>query len=524
MPITMRIPVREGAQAEARDSEHAGAVFPAASARFTACVLAGAAAYLYANLFVSGDVPVLLGGDQVYFWLYAQRMLNGERQYLDFFQFTPPGTDLFYLTLFKIFGSHIWVTNLAVLALGVALCWVCLRISAALMRRSLAVLATGVFLVVVYGKLLNGTHHWFSVFLALLAVSIAMRGRGLARMAIAGALLGLASFFTQTCGAMALVAFCVWIVWEEWPEPSRWTELARKLAALVLGFCGTLGAVYVHWIATVGVKRLWYFQVTYVAQYMVRWYGGALPEALTWRRLPAVVPTLLIDALLPVIYPVALVLLWRRWRAGGRPGAASRVESAARLVALVGLAWLGEVGVSPTWLRVYTVAMPGVILLFWMIGRSERWRVRLAALACLAVAGMAVHQMRARRTGSLLTMSLPAGRAATTADPAEEFGWLMSHTQPGQYAFEVRGIEIYFPLQLRNPAFADDIEEPDYVERAMRELNEKQVRYVLWPASLNRTGLDPLWTAHLPELRSHLQDGYAQVHAFSDGDEIWERK
>ena len=83
-------------------------------------VLLGAATYLYLNLFALPNTPFLLSGDQVYFWMDAQRMLHGERIYLDFFQFTPPGTDLLYAALFKLFGPRVWVTNAAVLALGVA--------------------------------------------------------------------------------------------------------------------------------------------------------------------------------------------------------------------------------------------------------------------------------------------------------------------------------------------------------------------------------------------------------------------
>jgi hypothetical protein len=57
-------------------------------------LLLGSAAYLYVNLFVLPNTPYLLGGDQTYFWVDAQRMLSGERPYRDFFQFTPPGTDV----------------------------------------------------------------------------------------------------------------------------------------------------------------------------------------------------------------------------------------------------------------------------------------------------------------------------------------------------------------------------------------------------------------------------------------------
>ena len=66
---------------------------------------AGAALYLYLNLFRLLDIPLVLGGDQVYFWMNAHRMLFGERIYQDFFQATPPGTDLVYFAAFKVFGA-----------------------------------------------------------------------------------------------------------------------------------------------------------------------------------------------------------------------------------------------------------------------------------------------------------------------------------------------------------------------------------------------------------------------------------
>jgi hypothetical protein len=67
--------------------------------------------YLYANLFVSAKTPFLLGGDQVYFWMGALRILDGQAAYRDFFQITPPGTDLVYAAFFKVLGTDVWVPN-----------------------------------------------------------------------------------------------------------------------------------------------------------------------------------------------------------------------------------------------------------------------------------------------------------------------------------------------------------------------------------------------------------------------------
>src|ERR1700729_2777013 len=118
-------------------------------------LLFGAAVYLYVNLFFSPRVPFLLGGDQVFFWTFAQRMLGGARVYQDFFQFTPPGTNFVYLIFFKLFGPNMWVTNGIVLVLGIALTWLCFSIASEIMQLRSALLASVVFLVFLYGKMLN---------------------------------------------------------------------------------------------------------------------------------------------------------------------------------------------------------------------------------------------------------------------------------------------------------------------------------------------------------------------------------
>jgi hypothetical protein len=76
---------------------------------------------------------MLLTDDQVFFWTDAQRMLFGERPYVDFFQFTAPGTDLVYFLALKLAGGGVVATNLVDVALGLALSSVCFRVAAAMM-------------------------------------------------------------------------------------------------------------------------------------------------------------------------------------------------------------------------------------------------------------------------------------------------------------------------------------------------------------------------------------------------------
>src|SRR5579863_4169795 len=232
-------------------------------------MLLGTTIYLYLNLFVLPNIPILLSGDQVFFWVNGQRMLYGGRAYLDFFQFTPPGADLFYFALFKLFGPRIWVLNAAVIVLGVALCWVCFAIAKEVMERRLALLATLLFLTLIYTRLLNATHHWFSVLIIMGAAAVLMRRTNNRRLGVAGAMLGAASFFTQTHGAAALLAVTVFLVWERHRGGRSWQDFWRSERVLLFSFVLTLLAFNAYFIATVGLKQLWYFQVTYVRKVMV---------------------------------------------------------------------------------------------------------------------------------------------------------------------------------------------------------------------------------------------------------------
>jgi hypothetical protein len=323
--------------------------------RSTVIVVLGSALYLYFNLFTSAGIPFLLDGDQVYFWTYGLRMLHGERIYQDFFTMHPPGASLFYSTLFALFGERIWVTNVTVLVLGVASCWVCFRIASRIMETQYALLAAAMFLVLVYGKMLNATHHWFSVLAVMGAVAVILPGRKLWRIALAGALLGAASFFTQTRGPFALLGLAAFILWDWRIEKGRWSELLARQILLLLSFVATLAALSSYFIATTGFETLWYFQITYVRQHMVKTTSLGLPETLSWPRLPFVAQYLWIYVSLPTVYAVALYQSWR--------GPTTRNCRMVTILAFVGVCLLAEVMFSVNWLRVFVVSMPGIILL-----------------------------------------------------------------------------------------------------------------------------------------------------------------
>ncbi|MBB6146684.1 4-amino-4-deoxy-L-arabinose transferase-like glycosyltransferase [Silvibacterium bohemicum] len=245
------------------------------------------AIYLYLNLFSSLRFPFLLSGDQIYFWMGAQRIVGGQAIYRDFFQCTPPGTDLVYAACFKVFGETIWVTNAVALVLGVLSACLCFSLARQLMKNAPAMLATALFLVLIYGKFLNATHHWFAVLLIFLAVRVSMERLSIGRMAWSGALLGLASFFNHVHAAAALFAFVIYLLLSGVRKHEERVHMAKSAAALILTFGAVALCLYAHYLGTVGFERLWFCLVQAVSRYAAEtpWSFG-LPGRLGWRLSP----------------------------------------------------------------------------------------------------------------------------------------------------------------------------------------------------------------------------------------------
>jgi hypothetical protein len=487
-------------------------------------LLLGAATYLYLNLFALPRTPFLLGGDQVFFWMDAQRMLGGEKIYRDFFQFTPPGTDLVYLASFKLFGPYLWVTNAAVFVLGVALCFICFAVARDMMDRSSALLASALFLVLIYGKLLNGTHHLFSLLAIMCAVKICMKESTAARSLVAGALLGLASFFTQTHGAVVLFALVTFLAWEQLHAKKFQMNLLRNPVLLLLGYCAALLLLSARFIAVEGVRQLWHFQVAYA------WQNGGnrssflgLPGPVTWHTLLNLSQYLFVYLLLPVVYLVTLLQCWREranpvfpWR---------RVE----LLSVVGLMLLLEVASSVNWLRVYAVSMPGIILFLWIVSRSGRlWR-SVFVMLWIGTICLALLQTVSRFRVLTVIAQLPGGTVAVEPIAYEKLHWIMQHTTPGQFFFQAGWPGVYLPLGLHNPVYEDSIRPgdsspPESISSTIRLLEERQVKYILWPVRLDSENkLAGMPQDNVLPLRTYVHSRYTQVKVFPDGDSILQR-
>ena len=495
-----------------------------AAGYYHAAVLLGSSTYLYTNLFAGLRTPFLLGGDQVLFWANAQRLLHGELIYLDFLEFTPPGTDLLYLGAFSLLGSRIWIPNLVVLLLGVILCWLCFYIACSIMKPAQAALAAALFMVLDYGKMINGTHHWFSVLAVMGALAVLLKARTPARILIAGTLLGAASFFTQTRGAIAALGVAGFLIWDRFQTQTKESDAThlKRLALLFLPLAAAWLALSSYFIAKVGFSQLWYFQVTYVLRYVAGSSDpiSGSPEILAQLQTRMGSEYLLVYCALPIIYATSL---WT-CRKGSRNASPADVKGVV-LLTLVGSMMFLEVAQSPNSIRLYCVATPGIILFVRLlaVGLTSPARRNAAIMIWTGLILLAAHQTWSRHLQQAMVVDLPAGRVATTPMTGGKLAWLTRHTTPGQFLFEARWVDVYLPLALRNPVFTDMLEgghksRDEFVDLSIRQLEAQRVQYIIWSPRLE----SPAYP--FAKFHEFLADRYQRVLTFPDQDEVWEHK
>ena len=475
--------------------------------------------YLYLRLFTRFAVPYLISGDQRYFWQYALRLSYGEHAYRQFFQFTPPGLDLYFLFLFRLFGSHIWVTNLAGILLGLILGLVCFAISLQFMSANESLVTSLLFCVFVYGGHLDVNHHWFSVAASLSAVAVLFKGRADNRVLVAGVFLGVASLFTQSSGVVVAIGISLSFAWERFYGISART-IMRKQALLVVTFLSAWVAMSLYFGWAGGWRNLWYCQFIYPWRYVDAGRGFLLPGFHDVRGF-LLVQHLVIYLILPLVCTLVLLGCYRRRKTSDGNDIA-RVLLASAGLALF-LAVIGRVN----WARLYPIALPGVILAMSFVTSMKPAARRIAlSVIYVAIVCVASSQIWHVHRHGYKVLTLPAGRAAVPNPEVEELCWMQNHTKPDDYLFEATWPSIYLPLGLRSPVFVEtllpDRTPSQFVKLTMDQLSSSQTKYILLSRWLGQHP-DELDNNELKPFKKFLNANYARVRVFQNGDEVWQR-
>lgn len=490
---------------------------------------AGALVFLYLRTFLLPATPFVAIGDQVLFFTRAARIVGSQVLYRDFFELVTPGTDLLYALGFRIFGVHAWLMQAWAIALGLTLCCVITLIAARIVRGPLILLPALLFLVFDFNSAMDITHHWYSTLAAMAAAGVLMGGPSLYRIAAAGSLCALATLFTQTQGALALLALLIYLLWLKRSQaqgPSILSALTALLLPFLLIVCCVLG-YYVH---KAGLQTIFFDLVLFPAKFLS---SGEVNSPRTYlRQLPPVhalsdvllfVPFVFIYALVPYIYLLGFYQLWRK-----RGLMNSSVRQHLVLLHLLGLALFLAVASGPRFFRLCTVAPPAILICTWIISQQARaFRFFRYFLWVLAVA-FAVLLPFHRQTQWHAALDLAIGRTAFV-DPLEfhEFAWLAQRTHPSEPFFNQPALSLY--LSLENPAASefvnyDEFTRPDQVTAVIRSLQQRSPRFVvMFPQTADFSAVHD----HSEPFRKYIHDNYHLEQTFylnrnSRYEELWE--
>ncbi len=489
----------------------------------------GTSAFVFFCLFLFPNLPIWTGTDQVFFLEDAKRMLHGETLYRDFFQMTFPATQLYFLSLFKLFGPRTWIPNFTLALLGLAITLLTFRLSTKVLPQGFVALPSLLWLTLIFHEKFDATHHWFSILAVLSALLVLMDGRSPRRIFAAGSLCGLATCFSQSHGAPALLAFGLFVYLEKNAAPDSSHFFIKKFALLLAGFSWPLILIVGPFLLQAGWGRFTYCTFIFLFKYYHAFQVGndwrsyminlvPLAHSLRVWKLGAF---LLVHAIVPLIYILFLVRYAR-----GEFCQDTAQRSRLLLCSLLGLFLFFGIASTPTWSRLYYVSIPAIILFVWWFSAAgkagSRALTALYAVTLLLMIGLPIAtQIRPRNV-----LDLSSGRTAIL-DPQrfERYQWVAAHTHPGDYFFGGFYPDFYFLLGLNNPATVpfvtpDDYTRPEDVADVIAGLEAHRVQFVVWADS---SDLPPIpATSHLAPLRAYLHQHYRLAHRFSDY-EAWAR-
>ena len=489
-------------------------------------VLIGSAIFLYLQVFILPATPRIATGDQSIYLHSAARMYDGEMIYRDYDQLTLPGTDVLYLALFKIFGVRAWIPQLMLVAAGFVSTWLAIVIAAKVVGGPTVFLPGLLFLTLPYASYLDATHHLYNVLAAMGALAVLIEERTPIRLAWAGLLWGVGTCFAQSL-VLGPLAISLFLVWEYRREKRPFPDLLKAECYLLASYAATVAAFISYFAYRVGLRRLFYDTVTFVAKYFSTYEPGGWKTYVTgWPSVhnPANWPDLaawpLVHFLIPLVYILFFVRYWRERRL--RP---EIPWERLMLINITGISLFLTIASGPSWNRMYTISLPAMIMLIWFLHFPFKLERLLTGALWVLVLALLIVRPIVTQTRWRALLDLPTGRTAFL-DPGiyQETRWVQERTHPGDYFFgdQVLG----FALRLRNPSRLAYVTpyaftRPEEVLNVVQGLETQRVGFVSWYPGLD-VSVDPVGNSLSP-LRRYLAQNYRVAVQFSDGHTIWER-
>lgn len=506
---------------------------------FTLIILA--ASFVYCLVFSLPFTPFFYYSDQLFGMSGGQQILEGHVLYKDFWDFIFPGTHVFYAAAFAIFGTKYWIASATIILIGVVTFWLTLSISKKVIDGPMYLLPAITYLFFGYRWFgLDGYHRMFSPIFILITIWILLNGTKLRNCVLAGIACAMAAFFTQQRGVFALAAALLFIILDSKISREEVVSLIGRLSAACLGFSVTILVLCGYFIYQAGLIDFFYWTVIYPAKYnayapmnnpgvyLQDWEKTLALSSVSGKF--AVLPVLLYTVITPLATLAAAGLfLFKRnvristWR---KP-----------LVCVIfGTALLfSSTGPSPS--RLFQIAAPSLIVLFWLIdyfvrSASVKKMISYAVIASLLVLGF-VQALRIQTHWDNKIWKTPTGDLVILDTPgAKPYALFSKVLSPGDYYFDPIGTNLVFPLQIHNPTrffqiWDTEITRPEMVAEAVADLRRNPPKYIVWYDQLSKPAEERAPGDHLAPLYEFLITNYEPFSEPYDEDistRLWRRK
>jgi len=506
-------------------------------------IVLAATASFFLQVFELPLTPFFWERDHLIFAYEGWRMYLGDTIYVDFFEFTMPGTQVYYALLFKLFGPYHWIINVTILGLGTVLTALALKLARMVVDGPFTYLPALAFAFFGYRWFgIDASHRMFSPVFILLALIVLSKGSSRANLLAAGALCGITSFFTQQRGFFVLCAIAVWLVADGIAERRKAVEVLKDIltAAAPAGIVLLLLCTYFIWSA--GPWEFWYSTITYPSRYYVYYkynqptvFFMMLGEAFRFNNFSGALlfaANVFYSFVIPLTYPLFFGAFfyrisrekWKAWRK-------------VFLVALTGFA-ITYTNVAPEATRLFQVSIPAFVLLAWLLTRLRLPEKVVGMGTCTIAAALLllglVQSVRVQTNWDPIYLDAPSGRlAAVPVNEIEAYAFVLKNTSPGDFFFEAHRPFAYFPLGLRNPTRFGQIEDTEYtrpeqIDEVIRDLRAKKPRFIIWNNNYNKEDSARTSGDHLGPLSDFIIANYSPVgkvyQVAGSNDQVWELK
>jgi 4-amino-4-deoxy-L-arabinose transferase-like glycosyltransferase len=453
----------------------------------------------------------------------AERILHGQKPYVDFFGYMSPGSFWMQALAFRLFGITLAAGRVLVLlyiALECALIyWLVERYAS----RAAAIVTALFFLAFQTAdpSMLTAQHRWDSGAFALASIAVAVGAQSESRrrwLVASGVLIAAAALATPSIGLVAVVT----LIWLAWPAGQR-ERATWYLLGLAAAGAALLGVLWSTRMLAPLAQQIFWLSRNYAANNAMP-YGaiiggyGALFEgagALELLVRSCVVFCVALPAILPVVVLAGGGIFWVRRKSDSRPLGSVMPYLLLCVAALAASTYPRSDIAHLAWVSALPYAVAGILIFHLLAARARAWlTISMAVWA-------AVFAFQAQLSARLVPLHTPVGDVRASAAEAPLVAELLSRVQPGQSLFVYPYKPLfYFLTQTTNPTRYSYLEAGmmtgDDSRLALSELEAQPPEWVLY-MDLDRSEFARVFPGgkhlnpHYPQLESWIKANYRPV-------------